>query len=358
MKFTIGTQRLQAMINKAVRGAGFNKLIPMTSLIAIKLQDGTLTVTTTDATNYFSLIEKNVSGDDFYVATQVELLAKLVSRLTCDEVTFEVTENALEINGNGKYQIEIELEDDGTFVKLPNPIETFEKTNKVGETNSATIATALSSLKPALATTQDFPWYTCYYVSQNKITATDTFTVADCTQGFLNEPCLISADVMDLLGLFGGAISVYKKDNKMLFEAEDGVVYGDIPSGIEHYSIDDIYALVDQKFDSSCKVVKSSLLNLLDRVSLFVGDYDNDVITLEFGNDGLTVTSSYANEKIVYADSSNAGEFVCQTDIKTLMTIVKAQVGSEFVIEYGEENAIKIVDGDITSVVALLTEED
>ena len=357
MKFTIGTARLQALINKAVRGAGFNKLIPMTSLVAIKLQDGTLTVTTTDATNYLSLIEKNVVGDDFYIATKVELLAKLVSRLTCDEVTFEVTDNALEVNGNGKYQIEIELEDDGTFVTLPNPIETFEKTNKVGETNSAVINTALTSIKPALATTMDYPWFTCYYVSDKKITATDAFTVADCSQGFLNESKLISADVMDLLGLFNGSISVYASDDKMLFEAEDGVVYGTIPSGIEHYSIEDIYALVDQHFDNSCKVVKSSLLNLLDRISLFVGDYDNDTITLEFGADGLNVTSSYANEKIAYVDSENAGEFVCQTDIKTLMTIVKAQTGSEFVIEYGEENAIKIVDGDIISVVALLTED-
>lgn len=356
MKFTIGTQRLQAMINKAVRGAGCNKLIPMTSLIAIKLQDGTLTMTTTDATNYLSLVEMNVVGDDFYVAVQADLLAKLVARLTCDEVTFEVTDNSLEIIGNGKYQIELELEDDGTIVKLPNPIETFEKTNKIGETNSAVVTTVLTSIKPALAATMDYPWYTCYYVS-DKITATDTFTVANCSQGFLDEPRLISGILMDLLGLFNGNITAYANEDKILFESEDGVVYGTISSGIEHYSIDDIYALVDQEFDSSCKVVKSSLLNLLDRIALFVGVYDDDKITLSFGNDGLTITSSYANEKIAYTDSTNAVEFVCQTDINTLIPIVKAQTGSEFTIEYGEENAIKIVDGDIISVVALLTED-
>lgn len=356
MKFTIGTARLQALINKAVRGAGCNKLIPMTSLIAIKLQDGTLTVTTTDATNYLSLVEKNVVGDDFYVAVQVDLLAKLVARLTCDEVTLEVTDNSLDVIGNGKYQIELELDDEGNVVKLPNPIESFDKSNKIGEADSHSILTALTSIKPALWTTEDYPWYSCYYVS-DKITATDTFTIATCSQGFLDEPKLISSIVMDLLGLFNGNIVVYATDDKILFESEGGFVYGTIPSGIENYSIEDLYALIDQKFDNSCKVVKSSLLNLLERIALFVGAYDDDKITLAFGNDGLTITSSYANEKIVYTENNGSVEFVCQTDIKTLMPIVKAQTSSEFVIEYGAENAIKIVDGDIISVVALLTED-
>ena len=39
------------------------------------------------------------------------------------------------------------------------------------------------------------------------------------------------------------------------------------------------------------------------------------------------------------------------------ITQVKAQTSSEITIEYGEDNAIKIIDGDITSVVALLEDE-
>ena len=355
MKLTIGTQRLQALLNKAVKGAGSNKLIPMTSLIAIKLKDGVLTLTTTDATNYLSLIEKDVSGDEFYVAVQVDLLAKLVSRMTCQEVTLEVADNCLNVIGNGNYQIDIPLEDDGTAVKLPNPIEKFNKENKIGTVENSVILTALSSIKPALATTMEYPWFTCYYV-KDRITATDTYTVADYTQGFLEDAKLISSSVMDLLGLFTGEISVYADGDKMLFEAENGVVYGTVPSGIENYSIDAIQGLVQQEFDYSCKIVKSSLLSLLDRISLFVGAYDNGKITLNFGKDNLEVTSRYASEVIEYTDKENAGEFVCNTDVNTLVTQVKAQSGSEITIEYGKDNALKIVDGELTSVVALLEE--
>lgn len=359
MKLTIGTQRLQALLNKAVKGAGSNKNIPMTSLIAIELKDGELRLTTTDATNYLTLVADNVVGDDLYVAVQVDLLAKLVSRMTCAEVTLSVTDNSLEVSGNGKYQIDIPLEDDGTPVKLPNPVEAFNKGNKIGSVDSSVILTALTSLKPALATTLDYslscPWFTCYYV-KDSITATDTFTVADCKQGFLEEPKLISPVVMDLLGLLSGEISVYADGDKMLFEADGGIVYGTIPSGIEHYSIDVISDLVNQGFMYSCRVVKSALLSLLDRISLFVGVYDNGKITLSFDDDGLTVTSRYASETIAYTDDISVGKFVCQTDVNTLTTQVKAQTGSEIMIEYGEDNAIKLVDGDVTSVVALLEE--
>lgn len=355
MKLTIGTARLQALLNKAVKGAGCNKLIPMTSLIAIQLSNGVLTVTTTDKTNYLSLIEKDVVGDEFYVAVQVDLLAKLVSRMTCDEVVLEVADNALNVIGNGKYQIDIPLEDDGTPVRLPNPAESFDKKNKIGSVDSSVILTALTSLKPALATTMDYPWFTCYYV-KDSITATDTYTVADYTKGFLEDAKLISSEVMDLLGLFSGEISVYADDDKILFEAENGNVYGTTPNGIEHYSIDAIQDLVNQEFDFSCTVVKSALLSLLDRISLFVGAYDNGKITLTFGKDYLEVTSRYASEAIEYTDSGSSGDFICQTDVNTLTTQIKAQTGSEITIEYGKDNAIKIVDDDLTSVVALLEE--
>lgn len=354
MKLTIGTARLQAMLNKAVKGASCNKNIPMTSLIAIKLSGGTLTLTTTDSTNYLSVVEHDVEGDEFYVAVKVEILAKLVARMTCDEVTLEVTNSSLDVIGNGKYQIDIPLEDDGSLVRLPNPVETFDKGNKIGTVDTSVILKVLSSLKPALATTDEYMCFTCYYIKDH-ITATDTYTVADCKRGFLEEPKLVSSVVMDLLGLFSGTISVYQSGDTMLFEAENGIVYGSIPSGIENYSIDAIKALVTQAYANYCMVVKSSLLNLLERISLFVGAYDNGKITLAFDEHGLTVTSRYASERIDYV-SGTLGEFTCQTDVNTLMTQVKAQTGSEIVIEYGEENAIKLIDDDVTTVVALLEE--
>ena len=356
MKLTIGTARLQALLNKAVKGAGCNNLLPMTGLIAIKLHDGVLTLTTTDATNYLSLVEKDVSGDEFYVAVQIELFAKLVAKMTCDEVTLEVVDNHLNVIGNGSYQIEIEIEDDGSPIKLPNPSDNFDKSKQIGTVDSNVILKTITSIKPALATSNEYPWYTSYYIN-DRIVATDTYTVADYSAGFLSEAKLISPRIMDLLGLLVGEISVFISGEKILFECEKGTVYGVIvQQGIDKYSIDSIEALVQQEFYYSCKIVKSTMLNLLDRLSLFVGIYDNGKITLSFGKDGLDVISKYASETIKYVDAEKVGEFVCSIDVETLITQIKAQSGSELIIEYGKDNALKIVDGEITSVLALLEE--
>ena len=355
MKLTIGTQKLQALLNKAIKGAGCNGVIPMTSLIAIKLKDGLLTLTTTDATNYFTVMSRDVAGEDFYVAVKVELLTKLVAKMTCENVTLEVTENSLTVSGNGEYQIALDIEDDGSLVVLPNPIESFNKDTEIGKVDVSVINTALMAVKPALAKDVEEPWYKCYYVGDS-IMGTDTYTVADYNKGFLKEPRLISPVVMELLGLLSGDITVYANDNKMLFESEIGSVYAVAPNGIENYSITQLKEYVKQDFTYSCKVVKSALLKLLDRITLFAGEFDNGKITLIFDEDGLEVDSAYANEAIPYAEATNVGNFTCATDVITLAEQVKAQTGSEFVIEFGSEDTIKLIDGDITSIIALLDE--
>lgn len=351
---TISTTRLQALLNKAVKGAGLDKNITKTTLVEIKLENGVLTLTTTDDTNYLTL-KTALEGDDFYVAVPVDILYKLVGKMTCENVTLEVTDACLNVIGNGKYPIALDTEDDGTLVKLTNPISSFDKSKKIGVIEATDVLKALTSVKPALATEKDFPWFTCYYVGDS-ITGTDSYIMSNYVPDNkpLEEPKLISATVMDLLGLFSGTITVYMDGEAMLFESEDGSVYGAIPSGIEHYSIDLINDFIQQEYEYSCKVVKSSLLKLLDRIALFVGVYEDGAVSLSFDAEGLTVDSAYASESIAYADDSGVGDFTCRTDVATLLTQVKAQDGDEIIIQYGKENAIKIIDGKVTSVVALL----
>ena len=362
MKITFPTTQLQAVLNKAVKGAGNNKLIPMTSLIAIEASGDVAKFTTTDATNYLmmtaSISDLEFQSDsDFYVAVQVDLLAKLVSKMTSDRTTLEVTDSGLNIIGNGRYQIELDVDDDGNPIRLPNPIDKFEKGESIGAVQSSVIANSISSLKSALLDKEDYPWYECYYINNEFILATDTYTVASYKRGFLDKPFLVSSEMMDLIGLLLGDISVYSNNNALLFESDNGVVYGKVTDGIDRYSVDELNAFVEQDFEFSCKVAKPTMLNLLDRISLFVSPYDNGEITLTFKADGLEVSSDSANELITYAEpSEKSGDFICKTDITTLISQFKSQLSDVIEIQYGEDNAIKLVDGELTSVVALIEE--
>ena len=101
MKLTVNTQTLQTMVVKSMKGASCNKMIPLTSLMAIELKDNRLSLITTDATNYLYVSETKVEGDDFYVVVQADMFSKLISRLTCEKVKLELSDNVLKVKGNG-----------------------------------------------------------------------------------------------------------------------------------------------------------------------------------------------------------------------------------------------------------------
>ena len=119
MKVRLNTLVLQALMDKAIKGASQNKMIPLTSLLEIELKEGALTLTTTDATNTLKVFAKGIKGDDFRVVVPADLFHKLVSKVTTEHIILELKENSLEVVGNGTYQLDLLLDEDGTLVKFP-----------------------------------------------------------------------------------------------------------------------------------------------------------------------------------------------------------------------------------------------
>ena len=359
MKMTINTSTLQSMVAKSMKGASCNKMIPLTGLMAVELQDSTLTLITTDATNYLYVREFKVEGDDFYVVIQADVFSKLISKLTCEKVTLELKDNILIVKGNGKYSIELPLDEEGELIKYPNPLANCNIKSEPASVHLSTVKLILNTAKSALANTLEVPCYTGYYVG-NKIVATDTYKICGINIKMWDDPALISPEMMSLLDIFTDEnIAVCRKNNAMLFESAGCTVYGTLMDSIDDYQIDAIDSLLEQDFDSSCKINKSALLQLLDRLALFVSPYDKNGIYLTFTRAGLQIESKQANsvELISYAESNKFRDFTCCVDIEMFHSQVKANTGDAITIHYGEENAIKITDGNVVQVVALLEDD-
>ena len=359
MKMTINTSTLQNMVAKSMKGASCNKMIPLTGLMAIELKDHALTLITTDATNYLYVREFKVEGDDFYVVIQAEMFAKLISKMTCEKVSLELKDNTLMVTGNGKYSIELPLDEEGELIKYPDPLETSNMGGAELTINLSTIKLILNTAKAALADTLEVPCYTGYYVG-NKIVATDTYKICGINIKLWDEPALISPEMMNLLDIFTEEKFVaVRRGNTMLFESTHCTVYGTLMDSIDDYQIEAIDGLLEQDFESSCKLTKSSLLQLLDRLALFVSPYDKNGVYLTFTKDGLQIESKQANsvELIPYIESAKFHDFTCCVDIEMLHSQVKANTGDSITLHYGEDNAIKITDGNVTQVVALLEDD-
>lgn len=362
MKLSINTPKLQEMVGRSIKGASNNKLIPLTSLMAIELKSNTLTLITTDATNYLYIAEDKVAGDDFYAVVDANTFFKLISKMTCENITLEINKglSALEVKGNGDYKIELPLDEDGQPIKYPDPVSDIDLSAGVETViNKSTIQVVLETIKPALAVTLENPQYTGYYVG-NQIVATDTYKIASMDVKLFDEAELLGPELFDLLAVMNDEkITTYITGNDIVFSTSDCTVYGKFMEGIEDYAIDAILGLVNTEFDSFCSVPKGELLQLLDRLSLFVGPYDKNSIDLTFTKTGLQVSSKAANgiEIINYVASDNFKDFTAPIDIQMFMQEVKAIQNDVIEIYYGEDNAIKMTDGNITIIVALLEDE-
>lgn len=358
MQIKLNTMKLQEMVSKAVKGASSNKLIPLTELMSIRLNSNQLVLTTTDATNYLYICDNDITGEDFEIVVRVDVFSKLISKMTCENVTLDIENGNLTVIGNGRYSIELPLDENGKLIKYPDPLKEFVESPEMlpsTEINLSTIKLILATNKTALATTLEVPCYTGYYVG-DKVLTTDTYKICATKIPIFNNPVLLNPEMVNLLDVMTEEkVCCIRYENKIVFSTAGVTVYGTTLAGIEDFAIDAISQLVDEPFDSCCKVSKNELLGVLDRLSLFVGDYDRNEITLTFTEDGISCTNKKQSgaETVNYLENKNFQDYTCIVDIVMLASQVKAQQSDSVELWYGKPNAIKLVDGNVTQIVAL-----
>lgn len=360
MKLIINTTELKEMVSKAEKGAGNNKLLPITSLMGISYADK-FTLTTTDGTNYLCVTKDMQApvNEAFEVAVAVDRFAKLIARMTCEQVSIEIIDNYLQVSGNGTYKIELPYDENGAVVKYKNPADKLvnSKISEEGTITTATVRQIITSVKPSLSVTPEVPCYMHYYAG-DKVVGTDTYTIADLEYKMFEQPVLISVELMNLLSLTNDAQPKYTvyADGNIKFEASDCQIYGRCADGLDEYAISAIDKLINKSFVSSCEISKDAILQLLDRLMLFVAPYDKNGVTLTFAEDALLVESlnSSGVEQINYLRMDNVVPATYTIDIQVLQAQIKASLGDNVEIHWGADSAIKLNSGKLVQILALL----
>lgn len=357
MRLEVNTKLLQWMLSKAVKGASDNKMIPLTGLISIKLEDGILTLTTTDAINTLEVFKDGINGDDFEVVVSVEAFSKLIAKTTVDKITMELKENNLEIVGNGKYKIELLLDENNQPVKFPLPA--FDLNVPKFEIESELFKTILTTNKAAVAKTMEAPCLTGYYFGKSVIT-TDSFKICINDLELFEEPILIAPEMMDLLNLVNGEkIGVQMSGNNLLITGENVAIFGQQLDEIENYPVGAIEEYGKLKFKNYCILQKDELLNAIDRLDIFVGPYDSNAIYITTTAEGLLIESkkSNATELVKYKEKSQHKDFTAMIDIELFKEQITAQIGDTVKLWYGHEKAIKMEQGKIIQITSLLEDD-
>lgn len=359
MNFTINTDNLKEMVGKAVYCVSNNKLIPITSLMSIKVKDGILSLTTTDATNYFYVNSKDkVDCEDFEVSVVADIFAKLIQKTTSEVVMLSVDNNILEVKGNGTYKLELPLEN-GQPIKFLNKLPKEEP--EVSTTIKRTIIDhILNYNKTALAVDLSIP-SCCSYYCGDKVITSDRFKVCLTDVNLFDKKLLITPQVMELLSIMSEEnINVSFNDEYSIFWTNTDTLYAPITAGVETFPVDALNNLAESDFPSTCKVSRMAVLEMLERLSLFVSSYDKKAITLSFTEEGIMFSSKKSNgtELVPYIESDNFVPYVCPIDIEFFKSQIAVQEGDNIELSYGSDIAIKMKINNVIQIVALIDETE
>ena len=366
---TINTILFKDMVTRARKGASNNNILPITSMMAIELKDKKLMLTTTDATNYLYVMQNDVEGSDFYATVMADTFAQLIGKMTSENISLRLENSTLKVIGNGEYTIELAMEETGDVVKFADPRDSVEL-EPLEDIKLTTIKNIVTSAKASLAVTLEEPCFVNYYCG-DKIIATDGLKICCMDDKLWEDARLIPSEVFELVNLMTEEnIKVSAADDVIMFSTPDVVVYAHTADGIEDYPADAIYALIAKEFPSRCKIKKSDLIQLLDRLMLFVDKLDKGIIYTTFTKEGIQIRSkkSTSVEVIPYTEEIDADEFNCSVDIAMLQNQTKSFGSDIITIDYGNNDAtedgqavataLKFVDGTTCFYIALIDEEE
>ena len=82
----IKTEKVQDMMNKAIKICSFENESPLTGLVEVKVEAGYLYITTTDTVINFRIAEKVDSEENMRVVVDAKLLTSLVNKITTPEI--------------------------------------------------------------------------------------------------------------------------------------------------------------------------------------------------------------------------------------------------------------------------------
>lgn len=266
-----------------------------------------------------------------------------------------IKEQILEVHANGKYSIELPLDETGSIIKYPDKFLNIDTFNKVTNIKLLDIKTILNTNKHSLALTLEQPCLTAYWCG-DKVLSTDSYKLCKSNIKMFEEPTLISSETMDLLGLVTDEeIEVYLKDNEYIYKSSNISIFAPEPYGLSEYPVETLGTLLSKNFESIIQVNKLQLLDSLDRLSLLVSTQDNNVVDITISENELTISNKeMRGSERLEIKGTNIVPHSFSININTLMSQVKAIDNEAITIEYAQDWFIKLVTDTTVQVIALI----
>lgn len=363
MNTTITTAVLQDLVAKAVKGSSMVDKLPLTCLMQIKVKDNKLTVSTTDNTNHLTVFA-NVQANDFEAVVDSKLFSALVSKLSTDNTTLSIEENKLIVEANGKYNIALPVDSDGSSIKFTEPYIIENKEGTLVGTEA--IKSILSLNKSCKAEMKELPALFNYYMDNEKVLTTDFYKACSNPIKVVEEAVCLPPNLMELVPYIcdNDGVKVVTDENNIMFYSSTGRLCGKkcIKEELEAFPVADLMESLNDGIPYACKINRTLLINAIDRICLFVDTYNSNKITLIFNNKQVTLhsDSTNSNESLIYLAelAPETPEFKIDVDALFLKNQLNACNQEQLTIKFGNEAAIQIQCDKVALLLSVLGEDE
>ena len=348
----IGTKELQEMLGSMSKVRP-NATLEITSYMELNFTKDKLVLNATDGNNFISAYRDIENEEELSIIIKTDQFTKLVNRTTSDYIDVTPHKDYIKIKGNGSYKIEI-LQDE-EYPKHPINLESAV-TSKDCWTyllqHGLTIGKNIKSVTAADGVLFG------YLLRDGKVVTGDSTKIAVSDFECDSMELLIPPVLATLIGsIKSEKCDLLVDNNNMLLVRGKGIeVCGQLMEGIDDYP--NVLPIIETPQPCTCKVGTQELSKALDRIGLFVSEYDMNLISVGFSEGAIIIenaTKSY--ETLEVTDQHGHVDIVYDININILKDVISVIDSPTIEIGYGERDVLKITTDEEIMMLATTDEE-
>ena len=334
----VNTQILKDMLSK-VNSCKPSNILEITNYYQLQTIENGIAISATDGVNYITVKQEAQCDQDIDVIVKGDQFSKLIMKTTKDTVDLKVTDNYLQVKGNGTYKVEIVSDE-------IYPAPDFEG-DKVYKVSFDTLSKAIAGGKNAKSNVPTDGVLYSYLIRHNSIITADAIKVYGRYvkgKGLDDLEILIPPTLANLLLVLDveQVQLVVNEDITTLQAIGDNVVItGALAEGANEYP--NVEPLLHGEYPNVVELDVKQVLQSLDRLNLFIGLYDKGIIDLVFTGESLTLaTVGKSVETVPYIHPIDDVEFTVSVNSAYLKDLFSAVETSNVEVHFGQDETIKL----------------
>lgn len=363
-KVTVPTVVLRDLVSRAAKCSTNVDMIPLSSLMQIVVKDGKMYVRTTDNINFVTTFS-DVTADNFDIMVQTKLFSQLVSKITSENTTFTIEDNKLTVLGNGRHNVALMTDTDGSVIKFP-----VVEVTPVGTTyhlKSEEVRSILSLNKSCKSEKNEIPAHACnYYADSNRVLTTNYYKACSNPIKLSDHPIMISSTVMDLVSsvMDEEGVDVYQDADYIVFESTKGKLVGKKVSEEELSELpaEKLIEKIETELAYSVTMNRTLFVQAVDRMCLFVDTFEQNRLTLTFTANGLNLYSNKtdSSEELNYVSviTPITSDVKFSVDAQFLKSELSACDREDLTIRFSDDTGLQIHCGDVALILGRLNETE